>query len=361
MNRPLLGLAIPLVLFLGTSAPVSAEDRKVDFDQGPSVSAIVQTHEKAKMAMIVPLAVKIQATPKAADVHTFGSVFGPFLQRTLESQPYKSASELLAPIKLLPAQVQAPLTEEWKTIESVRLDLLDAAKPLDVEDGSLYDEAVSINKETPLLQKRLDDLNADIDNYNRQCAGQPVNQFCQDWFGRIATAKAQLSTDIGNHNKRVDVWNGRYNDLSARAAAHNKKVDDWEASIGAFAARASKALDDGGISTLLLQAQSGVTLEASDKAQLPRAIALTECLQTMDRLWNKLSRSQQAVRINAREAVNRWMRNAAAAGGSGPTGRQLNFYDKEPHANDDPRFDLWVIRGRACVPDAGCGGTCLKQ
>jgi hypothetical protein len=300
--------------------------------------------------MAVPLSSKIaHLTPSLGTRALGGTIFGPFLPRVAESQPYKSAQELLAPIKLLPAKVQAPLAADWQSIEGIRSDLLDSAKSLDAEDGSLYDEAVSINAEQAQLQKRIDDFNADVNNYNQQCAGQPVNQPCQDWFARIGAARTQLLSDIANHNARVDNWNARYNALSANAASQNQKVSDWEAAIGRFSANATKALDTAGISTLRLQAQTGFILEASAVTNLPKAISLAQCLETMDSLWSKLSNPQQATRVNARTKVQAWMKGAAAGGGSGPTGRQLAFYDTEPHGTDDPRFDLQVIRGKACV------------
>ena len=239
--------------------------------------------ETAKMPMIAPLSAKVEVLLKAAGAHPFGSVFGPFQQRILESQPYKSAVELLEPVKLLPAAVRAPLNKEWQTIESVRLDLLDAAKSLDKEDGRLYDDGVAIDQDAAVLQKRLDDFNADVDNYNRQCAGQPVNQFCTDWFGRIGTARKTLLADIGTHNALVDAWNGRYKVLAVKADAQKKKVSDREATIGTLAGACVKnpGKRQVAIAKLIRQIQSKNRDAAQRAAAALKALKDERCLSKL--------------------------------------------------------------------------------
>lgn len=341
-------LAAGLILTVFAGVNLSAEALKVEFDSSPSAGDVLREARKAVgMPSLSPMASHILSIEKQSPSRNKGTIFGPFESRIIYSQPYKSAAALIDPIKKLPAEIQAPLNTEWGAIGSIRQDLLAAARPLDDEDGSLYDEAISINQGTAQLQSRLDQLNSDIANYNNQCAGRPVNQPCQDWYARLAAAKGQLERDIDSHNKRVDIWNSRYSALSASSAAHKKKVSDWESRIGAFIANANKALDDAKITTVRIQAQgSNPPVEKSMVASVPGGMCVGAGEQLLAELRDLLTPSELSQRDQAVALAQAFMQRCAVSGGCGPMSQ--HFYN-DNRRDPDARIDVEIIRGIAFV------------
>lgn len=363
------GLALTLAL---TSA--HAEPQKIDFDQGVDSARILEALRRRTPITSIDADTLIHArtASKEASFPKIGPVTGiDTTARVQNSEPYAAALEYPPLIEVLEPADRDPLREEWKAINTERTGLLSEADALETEDWKLYDRAVAIDENAERLNNRQERLGAEIDNFNRQCTGRPLPpdeyNACLRWQTDLQQRIREHNAEVVQHNNELEQWKKEVADLRNRVgttltrtvkrqknASFLGRVAIWERQkITPFIDRAAAAIRRRNVSTIRLQAQRGDIVDESEAFSKPGLITLSECRAADERLWAKLTPSQRAVRVNARLAMRDWMKGAAAGGGSGPT-RQIPFYDKYPHKDDDPRFDLQVIRGRACVPDDCC-------
>lgn len=359
------GLALSLVL---TTA--RAEPPKLNFDEGIDDAQIQEAIRRQSQIIAIDANTLIAA--QSANAKSSASLTGPVsgidtIAYVRDSPPYEEALQYPPLIAVLEPADRDPLEAEWKSINADRFTLLTDAASLEAEDRWLYDRAVALDQKTDRLNERHARLSAEIDNFNRQCTGRPLPpdeyNACVRWQNDLQQRIRAHNAEVEQHNAQIEQWRREAADFRTRvgeARGKNKnvsfvaRVGAWEQlKINPFIDRAAAAVRRRNVSTIRLQAQQGHVVDASEAFSKPGLITLSECRAADDRLWAKLTPSQRAVRMNARLAMREWMKGAAAGGGSGPT-PQIPFYDKYPHDDDDPRFDLQVIRGRACVPDDCC-------
>lgn len=363
--------AVAAVLALSlTIIPVHAEPPQIDFDTG--VDAVKVLEAVRRQSLISAIDKNTLLPVLSANAESTSPVKGPVtgidtVARVQGSGPYETALQYPPLIAVLEPADRDPLEAEWKVINNERSALLSEAENLENEDWGLYDRAVALDQNAERLNARQARLGAEIDNFNRQCTGRPLPpdeyNACVRWQNDLQQRLREHNAEVTQHNGMVEQWRREAADLGNRVGANKTKLNTapflarvgaWEQQrINPFIDRATAAIRRRNVSTIRLQAQRGHAVDESEAFSKPGLITLSECRATDDRLWAKLTPAQQAVRVNARVAMREWMKNAAAGGGSGPT-PQIPFYDKYPHQDDDPRFDLQVIRGRACVPDDCC-------
>lgn len=352
---------------------VHAEPPKFDFDKGVDTAQILEAiRQQNPITAIDPNTLPaVQWANAKSTASLKGRVTGvDTVARVQTSAPYETALEYPPLIAVLEPAERDPLEAEWKLINGERASLLADADAFENEDWALYDRAVALDQNADRLNEKGTDLGTEIDNFNRQCTGRPLPpgeyDACLRWKNDLERRLREHEAEVAQHNAVVDQWRREAADLRSRVGTAGStgnqsktisflgRVAGWEqGKINPFIVRATAAVRRGNVSTIRLQAQRGHAVDESEAFSKPGLITLSECRAADERLWAKLTPSQRAVRLNARLAMREWMRNAAAGGGSGPT-PQIPFYDKYPHDDDDPRFDLQVIRGRACVPDDCC-------
>lgn len=359
------GLALSLVLTIAHAEPL-----KIDFDEGIDEAQILEAIRR--QSPIITIDTNTIIAVQAANAKSSASLTGPISgidtpSLVQDSAPYKEAIQYPPLIAVLEPADRDPLEAEWNGINTERSVLLTDAAALEAEDQRLYARAVALDQKTDRLNERHARLSTEIDNFNRQCTGRPLPpdeyNACVRWQNDLQRRIREHNAEVTQHNAQVEQWRREAADFRNRVGATKGKtknvsfvarVSGWEQQkIRPFIDRAAAAVRRRSVSTIRLQAQQGHAVDASEAFSKPGLITLSECRAADDRLWAKLTPPQRAVRVNARLAMREWMRNAAAGGGSGPT-TQIPFYDKYPHDDDDPRFDLQVIRGRACVPDDCC-------
>lgn len=364
-----LSVAVGITLSFAASS-VRAEPQKIDFDQGVDATRVLKSIPRETTFIYIDT--NTLTSIEEVGIIKLGPVSGiDTTDRVQNSAPYTAALEYPPLIEVLEPADRDPLRAEWRSINTERTRLLSEANALESEDRKLYERGVAIDQNAERLNLRQGKLSTEIDNFNRQCTGRPLPpdeyKTCVRWETDLRRRLDAHNAEVVQHNKTVDQWRIEAADLRTRVGTTNHglkqnpkpgsflgRVAAWEQQkIYLFIDRASAAVRRRNVSTIRLQAQQGHVVDASEAFSKPGLITLSECRAADDRLWAKLTPAQKAVRANARVAMREWMRNAAAGGGSGPT-PQIPFYDKYPHDDDDPRFDLQVIRGRACVPDDCC-------
>lgn len=91
---------------------------------------------------------------------------------------------------------------------------------MDSTDTGLYAEGVQIDKNAAALNQERAKLSADIDAYNKKCAGQPVSTYCTNWYNKLVAWQNDLQKRIAAHNKHVEEWRGRVKTFKS-------VVDNW--------------------------------------------------------------------------------------------------------------------------------------
>lgn len=361
------GLALSLFLI-----PARAQPPKIDFDHEVDSPQILDSIRRQTPIIAIDKATLLPAMTalRGSDFAKTGPIAGVNVpDRIHNSEPYDTASQYPPLIEVLDPADRDPLKADWNEINTIRTGLLSEATALEKEDWALYERALTLDRNAERLNLRAEKLSAEIDNFNRTCTGRPLPpdeyNACLRWQTDLTQRLREHKAEVEQHNRNVDQWYKEADDLRNRIGTTGKGIKQknvafigraaaWEQQkIAPFINRAAAAVRRRNVSSIRLQAQRGAALDASEAFNKPGPITLSECLSTMDRLWLKLTPSQQQVRLNAHVAVREWMRRMAAGGGSGPTA-QIPFYDQYPHADDDPRFDGQVIRGIACVPDDCC-------
>jgi hypothetical protein len=219
-------LLIVLVLAFQSSAAFPASgDTTLSFDQGVQFSP--------------PLA-PISLEPKTNGMRALS---GGFVDAILNHAGYIEASGYLPRIRQLPPETNAPLLESWDDINTTRGTLLEKARGLEIQRDKIVKDGNDLDDEAAALVKQRDAYNKAASDYNNQCAGQPVNSYCQDWLARLGRAKTALQNQIADHNLRFAAWQNRVKDFNVVANAHNAARAQWGNQIGAFISAAKKALE----------------------------------------------------------------------------------------------------------------------
>lgn len=342
-----LAAAIGSVL-LALTGSAFAQAIKPDFDQGidvPKVNGFLSPIPVAAKRMPI----LSRALGKSV-VSGPGYLFGPWQPKILGNEDYKKAQDYPSLIELLLPPVRDPLKANWHDIETVRGDLLANAANLEPVDRQLYQDGVNLDNDAVGLNKQRDDLNAEVAQYNSQCAGKPSNPTCDNWRTDLLRRMGILQGLINQHNDNFAAWKTKVDELQSEGTTLDGKIISWGASIGAFILNAENALENNGITTVRVQAQ-GDDMPGGGKSRVvsvagPMCVEMGE--QLLAELKSILTNSELKQRGEALGAAANWMRSAAASGGILGPAPSKSFYNSNPDPKN-ARIDVEVKRGRAFV------------
>ncbi len=163
-----------------------------------------------------------------------GYVVPPVSPRILKSEVYQSALMYPSLLQEHDSPTAYKLLGQWQSIVNLRAALVDEAVALDTRSSDLYEQALQINNDSHALQQEINDFNANVSQYNSQCANQPVNQACTDWSNRIDAWRKDILNKSAIQKKKVAKWNSDVSELKSSDNTWAIKVLSWENDINIF-------------------------------------------------------------------------------------------------------------------------------
>jgi hypothetical protein len=248
MNRSLLTAA--LLAFI--SPVISAENYIPKFDQGVDLKEFIKAATAFSLQTCTPFppttfsAVKTTRLMKELPKPRAGSYFGPLRPIVTGNKTYPYAQKY--PPLIQPSQDPAAkeLMIQWENIENARTLLLDEAQGLETKDAQLYADAEQIEQNAAALNKEIEAWEAEAAAYNQQCAGQPVNTNCTNWYNKLVSWQEDLKQRIAAHNANYDAWKQRAQALTDSVNGWKGKVNIWEQAMLYFIEKAQIFLKDTG-------------------------------------------------------------------------------------------------------------------
>lgn len=231
MNRLLLTATI-LAFF---SSGIYAQDYNPKFDKAPDLAEFLKAAtedssfqtcvpfpkqdiipvETSNLKEIQSLIVKSSLLPPQA-----GYIYGSFPRHISANPDYPVGKVYASKLQGHQDSVAQQLLQNWDKINTTGSSLLRDANSMDSTDTGLYAEGVQIDKNAAALNQERAKLSADIDAYNKKCAGQPVSTYCTNWYNKLVAWQNDLQKRIAAHNKHVEEWRGRVKTFKS-------VVDNW--------------------------------------------------------------------------------------------------------------------------------------
>ncbi len=112
--------------------------------------------------------------------------------------------------------------------------MLKDANSMDSTDTGLYAVGVQIDKNAAALNQERAKLSADIDAYNKKCAGQSATSECTNEYNRLVKWQNDLQKKIAAHNKYVEGWRGRVKTFKSVVDNWIGVLTGWEQAIVDF-------------------------------------------------------------------------------------------------------------------------------
>ncbi|MBI4802036.1 MAG: hypothetical protein HY796_05895 [Elusimicrobia bacterium] len=246
---------------------------------------------------------------------------GPLVPGIVNNPNYLKGLALKPAIEKLPENLGGPLLKQWAGLEKTKEALLIDATKLDGLDEQYFAEAKILNQQAALLNKERDEYLKAVEKYNKDCVNNPYPDIpsCNTEFNRLKEWHDDLLDRITKHNKKVAELQGKIDTLVRDAEKLKKEVQKWDANLGSFIQVAEKTLADAGMTRVRVQAQNGSLVWASQPLNVLGYITLNQGLRLLDTLWAGLTPAQQANLDRALACAQRYMMNAAAGGGVGPS------------------------------------------
>lgn len=230
MNRLLLTATI-LAFF---SPGIYAQDYNPKFDKAPDLTEFLEAAAEAPaLQACMPLpSIELEALKTGLKESKAGWVAGgPHHTIVVNSTPFQNALMQAALVGQHESQPAYALLARWDDIGNKRNGLLSDAGLLNAKDSGLYDEGVQIDKAAEAFAKEKAALQAEINQYNQQCAGQPVSYYCTNWYNKLTAKVADYNRRVEIHNQKVKVWRINVQDLKNIVAGWRIKVQEWETII----------------------------------------------------------------------------------------------------------------------------------
>lgn len=248
MNRLLFTAAL-LASFLPAAY---AQDYAPKFDQGLDLKEFVQAATDPALQTCMPLpqvdfaTVKTTLLVKELPKPKAGSYFGP-LQPIVSGNKVHLYSQKYVPLlHSSPDPVAKELLIQWENIENARVLLLNEANALGGKDAKLYADGEKIAQDAAALNKEIEAWKAETAAYNKQCAGQPVNTNCTNWYNKLVAWQEDLKKRIAAHNAAYAAWKERAQALTDSVNGWKGRVRTWEQAILYFIEKAQAFLHDTG-------------------------------------------------------------------------------------------------------------------
>lgn len=283
-----------------------------------------------------------------------GPLYGPFLPLVLNNARYTEASAYPPLLQQLPPDVGAPLLRDWAAIDAEKTDLESVARPLDADDDKVSVELDRLNAWDSRIKRRGELIDEEAARYAAACLGRPLPpdqlQYCRGWQQRLNQCIDAHNAEADRSDAYYAGWLTRRDTVKSRGDAFKVKVNAWvDAKIVPFIAAATKATDDAGRTTVRIQAQGDDIPDRggySVSIDQLRPICLGDGLRGLASVQARLNNRQFAARDQALLKAERFMRNAAANGGVGPS---ENNFKNVPADPPNARIDVTVFRGLAFV------------
>lgn len=186
------------------------------------------------------------ATMLPAENFKGGSYYGQIHILAAESKPYHYAETYHAQLAGLQDPAAKDYLIRWTNIDNARTILLKDADLLEISDKEVFVDGTKLKDEEESLKEEYDDLKAEVDQYNQQCAGQPANEFCSNWYKDLSARIADFKKRAAEHNEKVKAWQPRKSELDKSVNEWVTKVGSWEQIIRAFIADVKEYLKDTG-------------------------------------------------------------------------------------------------------------------
>lgn len=243
-------LVLALLGLPGISAWAETPQADLNSTAGPSAVLREARSRAAGQLNIIPRATRRIRRVKITRKRPASGVY-PAITPLVRDSAVRGAAAALRDdprYKALDPQILQPLEQEWGQIDSVRTELLGSAYKWDGENDQLLIDGDKIDRDGEEIERRRSSLNAEIDDFNRQCTGRelPPDQYktCAAWRDRLIERNDQLNADIDSHNARVDEWNSRNDDIFERGRALVGSIQAWENRIQSWIDAAKKAMEN---------------------------------------------------------------------------------------------------------------------
>jgi len=301
-------------VIVGFSSGISAQEYNPKFDESPNLAefmkavsedSAIQTcvplpqieFELAKMTLIkteVPYALR-KMFPKAGA----GYFYGPYPPRIQNSVVYQNGQVFVPHLQEQENPVAYTLLAQWGTIDTTRGELINDANGLDPRDQGLYAESKQLDQNAAVLNKERDTINAEVAQYNQQCAGHASTPQCAAWASDLSKRISSLKQRLADHNAKVDKWRAQKKEFDGAVGTFVDKVNSWEKYINDFISKAAAFLSNPGNCT---KEEHYQLQQAVNEACSPALITACKKGQDCDVLKESLRKFKAC--IAARIAIN---------------------------------------------------------
>ncbi|MBI4655801.1 MAG: hypothetical protein HY746_03525 [Elusimicrobia bacterium] len=256
MRRVLIFLSFLIFFgcFAASQTTNAANDLSFDFDKGLNTSFLKHLNQQScdsiseidyRATKIIDFKNDIQLyLQKEFQKLAPGYFWGPYHPWILDNAYYKYALKYPPQLQQHENPIAYQLLAEWQSIETTKGTLLQEAYNLNSKDSTLYAEGVQLDKEAEALKQEVDKYNAEVAAYNQQCAGQPVNQYCMNWYNRLVAWGRDLKRRIEIHNQKVLDWRNRVQGLKNSVNTFTGKIESWQNKIREFISKSREFLND---------------------------------------------------------------------------------------------------------------------
>jgi len=291
-------------------------------------------------------------SPSSNKQRSKGSVLGPFVDIILNSVVYADAAQFPPLLRMILPPPQQ-LLNDWDKIDAKRLELLSDAQGLDVEDQELYDDGVALLQVKETIKNRGKILDEQMAAYNEGCLGDSPtypDDYCDAWREQYNTCVANIhNPEVECSNAKLAAWRRKYAELQPKGDVFRALAKKWEdEQIMPFARKAETALAEGGMTSVVVQAQGG-GLQKSVKKNVFRPVTVGEGFEMMDALWQQLTDTERKTRDKAIAQARDFVLETSVVGGVvAPPKVERNFHNPDVNPSD-ARIDVVIWRGRAFV------------
>ncbi|MGD9642703.1 MAG: hypothetical protein AB7V08_08195 [Elusimicrobiales bacterium] len=154
-------------------------------------------------------------------------------------------------------------------ISNKRNELLSDAGLLNAKDSGLYDSGVQIDNAAEAFAKEKAALQAEINQYNQKCSGQPASNYCTNWYNKLSAKLSDYNRRVEIHNQNVKAWRIDVQNLKSIVDSWRSKVQEWEAIILDFIEDAKALLANPDTGTCPPHPGSATSSDASCPARSP--------------------------------------------------------------------------------------------
>jgi hypothetical protein len=170
--------------------------------------------------------------------------------RIYDSGPYRDGQSYIPPLQAHETQAAYKLIAQWNNeINATRSGLLNEVTPIDSKDKALYAEAAQLDQNAAALNKEREQINAEVAQWNQQCAGQKPTPHCTSWGNDLDKKLASIKQRVATHNANVDKWKSKKGEFDGVVSTFLKKINSWEETIVAFISDAKAVLASHGTCT----------------------------------------------------------------------------------------------------------------